>query len=320
MTTAKAPLNGSRPFRMIAGVSRVEDLANGVEALGPAVGAKTVFYVDGNAGNDSNSGVGGWENSFKTLTVALAASNADIASNKYGWAARNVIYARGDTFTEDLDLLAQKTDIIGVGSYDANPRPGLVGNHEPTGTSCTGTRFFNFFFRGAHTAGADIFTLDTYSTGIQFIGCKFSAHAAIIATGAIIGVSTSDLQILGCEFTGGFSDATIELSTDQRALRIVGNYIESGGQGIDLKSTTTDGATIEEEHMLIQGNTIYAATECIMDSSGLALVVDNRCVSKQASGLNGVGVIDAEENLALNNFIAASDRTNMPWPAVQAVT
>ena len=320
--SALAAINGVRPFRMKAGISRVEDLANGQEALSPnIIGARTVFYVDGNCGVDTNSGIGGWQNAFKTLTVALAASNADIAVDSKGWAARNVIFCRGDSFTEDLVLLAQKTDVIGVGSFDKHPMTCVIGNHVPTGaTASYGTRFFNIMFKGDATTGADIWTLDVYASGLKFIGCHFWAYAGTVATAAIVGVSSDHLEIVDCEFTGGFTDATIELSVAQQGLRIVGNYVESAGVGIELLSTTTDAATINEEYMLISGNTVYAATECIKDSAGLALVIDNRCVSKQASGLNGVGVIDAEENLALNNFIAASDRTNMPWPAVQAVT
>ena len=56
-------------------------------------GAKTIYYVEGNAGDDDNDGLT-WETAFKTLAVALAASHADIASGSTGWASRNVIYLK----------------------------------------------------------------------------------------------------------------------------------------------------------------------------------------------------------------------------------
>ena len=84
-----------------------------------------VWFVDNNGGSDSNDGLS-WETAFKTLTYAMGISHADIANSKtghgLGWAARNTLYCRGDTIDEDLTTLAQKTDIIGVGSCDEQPR------------------------------------------------------------------------------------------------------------------------------------------------------------------------------------------------------
>jgi len=319
--TTPAPA-GKKPFMMRIGKNYVSDLIDGQLALGNmAIGAKTVYYVDGNYGNDGHTGTGGWHNAFKTLTVALAASNADIASGSEGWAARNVIFAKGDTFTEDLVLLAQKTDVIGVGNYGQWSRPGLVGNHVPTGeTASYGTRFYNFHFQGADTAPNDIWTLDTLCNSLRFENCVFDSQSTTAATAAIVATALLNLHVINCEAWGAFSDAVIELNGDSSGTRIIGNYIEGANQGIHLNSDVVDGSSGTQMAILISENTIYAATECIMDEAGVALVVDNRCISQQASGLNGVGVIDAEENLALNNFIAASDRTNMPWPAVQAVT
>ena len=65
------------------GVSSLLDLKDGYLGLGSfAVGAKTVYFVDGNIGvsGDGTS----WEQAIRTLAAAITLSNADIASGKYG--------------------------------------------------------------------------------------------------------------------------------------------------------------------------------------------------------------------------------------------
>ena len=132
---------------MRKGIASVYDLVDGQALANVALaGAKTVYYCDGNYGSDSQGGTGGWDNAKQTLAAALLASHNDIASGAEGWAARNVILCKADAFVENLVLLAQKTDVIGVGSYNANAKCALVGNHVPTTRQAYGTRFFNFWY------------------------------------------------------------------------------------------------------------------------------------------------------------------------------
>jgi len=54
----------------------------------------TVYYVEGNAGLDTQDGLS-WDKAFKTLAVALAASHANIArADERGYAARNTIFVK----------------------------------------------------------------------------------------------------------------------------------------------------------------------------------------------------------------------------------
>lgn len=307
----KAPVSGKRPFRMIAGVSTLDDLADGYLALGNfAIGAKTVYFLDGNCGNDGNTGTGGWHNAFKTMAVALAASHADIASGAYGWAARNVIFARGDTFTEDLVLLADKTDVVGVGSYDHRSKPGVVGNHVPVGTFM-GTRFINIDFRSP-AAGGDIWTVPTTVTGLSFLGCEFDGASTTAATGAIVITTSESFTIQDCVFRGAFSDAVIELAgTEFNSLLIADNIIQGGQQGIDVKSTVT--TSIRSGYIL--RNTINSVTECINEASGKIYVHNNNCVTAAAKGTAGAGAIVAGAKMMLGNKISASDVANASVPA-----
>lgn len=79
--TAKAPVGGKRPFRLLAGISRLSDLADGAGAgslLGH--GGGTAFYLDPTNGNDSNDGLTP-DTAVSTLPVAyalLTSGNNDI--------------------------------------------------------------------------------------------------------------------------------------------------------------------------------------------------------------------------------------------------
>ncbi len=317
---ATSPVGAQRPFIMRKGISQIEDLADGHVAMNAAMaGAKTVYYCDGNAGNDNNSGTGGWETSFKTLTVALAASQADIALNKYGWAARNVILCRADAFTEDLVLLAQKTDVIGLGSYNANARCALVGNHVPTATANAGygTRFFNFHFIGADTAPNDLWTLDNTVSNLGFFGCRFSANeSTTAATGAIVNTASPFMKLYNNEFVGKYTDAVIDFAAGDgfRGCRIVGNFIEGDENGIQLNSSTTSSTGATEEYGLIKDNTICTKTITIDENANIAFVVGNHLISEATTT---AGAVDINLPTASGNYLAFAT-VNSVYPYVDS--
>jgi hypothetical protein len=296
----------------LGGIPLIGSLGSGPNLLG----AKTVYFVEGNAGSDSNEGKNGWGDAFKTLAKALAVSQADISSGAFGWAARNVILCRGDYLEEDLVLLAQKTDVVGCGSWDAFPMCGLVGNHVPIGASSAyGTRFFNFKFMGDLTTGGDIFTLSSAVANLTFVNCQFSANSTTPATGAIVATASTHLHVLGCEFLGKFSDAVIELGTGLAwDTKIIGNHIEGDNQGINIGSgaTCADGGT---ETIVIANNTFNTGTECIDDEASIANIWNNTCVTRQAKGTAGAGVVIGNTHLAAGNKLSASDLANANWPA-----
>ena len=273
-------------------------------------GGGVEYFVDGNAGLDTNDGLS-WDAAFKTMAVGLAASHANIASGAAGWAARNKVYCKGDAFVENLVLLAQKTDIIGVGSYNQFPRPGLTGNHVPISATGIGVRFFNFHF---NAASGDIFTLDSSQRGIEFHNCYFDATPT--CTGAIMATAVWFLKIYNCHFVGDFTDAVIELGAgNAQGLEIVGNYIEGDNQGIDFDAATT----CSPNKVLIADNKIHTATECINDEASIAAIMNNTCETLQAKGVGGAGAIVADEFLCGGNKISASDLANADYPALGAL-
>jgi hypothetical protein len=278
----------------------------GVPLLGAAgsngpnvIGAKTVYFVDGNHGNDSNSGKNGWGDAFKTLTVALAASHADIASGSEGWAARNIIFAKGDVFDEDLVLLAQKTDVVGVGSYDSRHRPGLRGNHVPTGTTASyGTRFFNFHFVGDATTGGVLWTLDSTCLRVEFHNCVFRSTATTEATTGILATASRWLGVYNCEFRDAFSTAAISIAAGNAdGLQIIGNKIMSAAVGILVNASATCANDIGR----IANNEIYATTLAVDENADEFLLYNNFLFSETATLAESV---DSASKLSVGNYLA----------------
>jgi hypothetical protein len=269
--------------------------------------AGEVFYVDGNAGDDTNNGKS-WDAPFKKLSVALAASHADIASKAFGWTARNIIYLKDDEVAEDLTKLADKTDVIGVGSYDRWSQPRILGNHIIVGTYI-GTRFINCFFK--EEDGGDIWTVPTTVSGLSFIGCTFDGTTP--ATGAIVATKVPSLTIQGCRFLGAFSDAVIEIAGTGEApdLLIADNFIQGGQQGIDVKSTIT---SLQFPGYIVR-NYISAVTECINEASGKIYVHNNTVVTAANKGSAGAGAIVAGAKMMLQNYAACGDATGLIIPA-----
>ena len=303
-------------YNLKSGHATLDDLVDGSLAKNVALqGAKTIFYVEGNSGSDTGGDGLTWETAFKTLTVGLAASHADIGSGSRGWASRNVILCKGDYLDEDLVLLAQKTDVIGVGSVNAVQKCGLRGNHVPVTNDAFGTRFYNFFFIGDATTGGDIWTLGSKNANVQFHDCTFHADSTTAATAAIVSTGSAFVEIHNCKFTGKFSDATIEFGNgDTAGVRVVGNYIESAAVGLHFNSGVLDRTSGEEQYILVMDNVFVVATLAIHDESGLVRMIGNNCLSDADTGTAGAGVIVGTRDFMLNNLISGSDIDNTMIP------
>lgn len=273
-----------------------------------------VYYVDCNAGLDTNDGRS-WDTAYKTLAVALAASHANIAASSKGWAARNRIYVKADQTAdddgEDLTKLAQKTDVIGVGSVDHLVGARIIGNHVIGTTSYMGCRLINMIFK-APAAGGDIFTIPTQQSGISFLNCTFDATSTTAATGAILATAVESLTIKGCTFMGKFSDAVIEIGAGaSNSLLIEGNKIEGANNGVEINASATCAARAGR----ILSNFVNTTAICITDASGKFYVHNNYCVTANAKGTAGAGAIVAGAKMMLQNYISASDVAGAIVPA-----
>jgi len=260
------------------------------------------FFVDGNAGLDTNDGLS-WDTAFVTLNRAIRASNADIAARPKGWASRNKIYVKGDAIDEDLTVAPSKVDIIGVGSCDAQPMARLLGTQ--AFTSAGAVRFFNFeFWNDSADANFTFTTCD----GIEFHNCKFSAYGtgATPATHALrwVGATGSDVVIENCIFrpmNTGSKYSTAAISLEQTTLNgcVIRNNIIDGTIGINIDSTNV-------RQTYIDNNLIVATTFPIDDESDLVIVTKNRMITA-GDGTTLETVLDTNLALSAGNVLTSSN-------------
>ena len=274
------------------------------------------YYVDGNAGLDTNDGLS-WTSAKKTLAAAMVLSHASIAAASAGYAARNRIFFKADqtgaSEGETLTKFAQKTDVIGVGSTDWRSKARLQGNHViPNTISYMGCRFINVEFGGPTATGGDIITM-TSQHGIQFIGCSFRGNSTTAATAAIIATACVDLKIIDCDFTGAFSDAVIELGAGQADGLVIQNcFIQGANEGVDIPATVTYAAN---KCGIIKDCVISSTLQCIKDALGTTFIINNRLRTAANKGVAMVGAILCGLSYAQDNRITTGDANNVVYPA-----
>ncbi len=265
----------------------------------------TIYYVDGNK-STAGTGTGGWSNAFNTLSAALAASHANIAvSSRRAWATRNTIFVIGDFITEDLTKLAQKTDVIGLGSTNQYKKAGILGDHvieAATTAHYMGCRLINMHFRG--DGGGILFDIPVNQNGIEFIDCEFQQNG-----GETIGLRLGgchDTKILGCVFRPntsgvGFSTAAIQLLNGAGSVtnvNIEGNQIFSGGIGINWDETNSINCWVIDNKMWTTGLGID-------DESDDIFVIGNRMITAVDTGTYTAG-FDFSEAKAIDNTVTGS--------------
>ena len=267
------------------------------------------YYVDGNV---SATGDGNMDYPFSTMAEALAASSAAIAlsANRY-WARRNAIWVCGDDLVEDMDLLGQKTDVIGCGSSDPNAMACVRGNHVPIAAAGLGqgTRFINMRFRP--TASEDLFILDSTTYGTCFIGCLFDAHyGAYTAPSAIDATAQEFMKVLGCDFYGAFSADYIDIGAGKiTSMRIVGNtMLGSAVNGIMVTGATT---TVQSRLGLIADNIIYCPGITIQDGTDDTFIIANNTLISDAA--TGGASLDVDDRWSAGNVITDATKSG-PWP------
>lgn len=275
------------------------------------------YYVDGNTTNGVKDGLS-WETACSTLAAAITKSNADIAlsANRW-WAKRNRIFVCADTTSEDLVIFPNKCDVIGVGSYDANTKAGITGHHVPANAGNYGTRFFNIWFKGK-AAAAPIVTLASTSSGIQFIGCTFSA--AVSGTCSTIGIQATAspfLKIIGCRFEGPFSASYITFGAGEAGgTEIIGNQmVDAAAAGIIVNASTT---TLWRA--LISDNFIQATTLCLDENADLFYYTRNEFITAAAVTAGYAEALDVNVKRGANNYLTADNVTNVLFPAVDTTT
>ena len=269
----------------------------------------STYFVDNNSGLDSNDG-SSWEKAFKTLAKAIAISNIDIARGSDRWARRNTIYYAADTETATLVAFPNKCDVIGCGSYDANVKPGITGNHAPVNTGNYGTRFFNVWFK-AVAAATPIVDLVSSTSGCQFIGCTFDGVAGTV-TYAIRATASPFLVVKGCDIFGTFATGYIALGTGDTAGTLVeGNWMHgSAGLGIaTVTGTTSSYQTLIKNNIISTTSTGLCVDDEANSSTGILYLVGNRFMNGATlSNYAGyTGCIDPNIARCVDNICMGAD-------------
>lgn len=266
--------------------------------------AGTIYYVESWSGDNDNDGLS-WDKAFKSVTYALAASHAEIATDPH-YQQRNIIYVRGE-FTETLTKFAQKTDVIGVGSCDGFKGARIKGNHtlEAVGTACyMGCRFISLAFQ-AVTDTTHIMSVSTGQHGIEFHGCHFEPLPN--STYGITALGTHDMVIRGCRFMregandNGFSTAAIN----------IGN---AGIVDLDISDCWIDAEIgivvyigITSRSCSIHDNFIHATTLTIDENSDTMWIYGNRLISDAAcDGTEADSAHDFKPAMSVDNMLTGN--------------
>jgi hypothetical protein len=253
------------------------------------------YFVDLNV---SSSGDGlSWATAFGTVAEAITASNTSIglSANRW-WARRNRIFVCGDGIDEDLTVLPEKCDIIGVGS-DLFPFPRIVGNHA-FAAAAVGVRFINLGFYTSATG--DLMSFPTSCHGLQILNCFM--HPGTTSAKAIEITSSAHVRIDGNTITVGAGDMSkifgvgisIEGTTCHDTHITNNNITATAGIAIVEAGAAAMGS-------IIQGNVIRATGLAIDDNSDDFQVVNNRWMTDIDTSTSTAGY-DFNIQLAAGNI------------------
>lgn len=312
--TARAPVAGKRPFRMIAGVSTLSDLADGAGAgwgyPGSGYSGKQ-YFVNNITGSSSASGES-WDDPFDEITTAITASETwrQLKSGTTNDYIRNQIFVQGTgTGYAQLTVLPSHCDVIGVGALPFGngagiPLIGLVSGGTATavdtGTATVrGCEFYNmqFAFGSGATNGVQ---LDGAFLRGGFFNCSF-LNSGTASTGSCLAINNSFAGnvIRGCQFSGdsGYPAYGINFAN---SIAMNNNIIEDN---LIIGGTTAAviiGANVNDVNTVFRNNLIGASqannsTKAFDDNGpGYCWVVNNVIV--------GADAIETSNNNFIGNY------------------
>jgi hypothetical protein len=287
---------GITHFDKVSAINGFYQGPKGYETTFGSDGLYTAFYVDGNAGKDTNDGTS-WATAVKTIAAGIALADNDIAKTNH-WDRRNRLYVNGGAYKESLTRFPEKTDIIGCGCTDFLAKAKLIGVQVPA-TAVMGCRWINMAFQNV-TAAVTV-DLAASNHGAAFIGCDFLGNGT--TTKALEINDCVDVVVTGCRFQGTTYNVKqligIQVSgvATNNNLYIADNYFNCA-VGIIIDDTdVVDG--------LIARNYLDVTTLAIDDNSDRCLVVDNMWVS----AANMAGSCDLAITRCAGNIATGSDGT-----------
>jgi hypothetical protein len=208
--------------------------------------------------------------------------------------------------------MAEKSDIIGVGSANTRHGPRLYGNHTIQASATdnyNGCAWYNFTFTPQGTGV--VFDVPTGHHGIEWHNCFFE-WAAASTTGIRI-TACNDCWIDHCRFVKGsgtgFSTAAILFGNGSTINNLISDCFIDANIGIVVPT----GVTGSEGNYIVD-NVICAVGLTIDDNDDTFYVINNRCISEAALGASSY---DFNVAKAAGNIVTGSDNTlDVPIKAV----
>jgi len=327
--TAKAPVGNKRPFRMIAGVSRISDLADGSSALGSlmAAGGKW-FYCDPAHGVNTNDGLTP-ETAFASLETAYAATRSGYNDGVLfigGATAFNPTaaftwendYCHLVGLSADLPGNGQRCRVVGSAATALTPlmtfsgdgclvsniqfnneyATGAVGGVLVTGDRCL---FQNCLFMHPASVVAASYALKLSGDECTFVRCSIGQTQSRVRTlatyGAWLFTSANGTKFIGCEFKS-WSDTTTHdpvfidaITSEGWSVQFEDCLWQNLGLGT-LGVGIDDDATNTYHQVIFRGeNNLFV--KCTAVSSALAYTYAPTNGNETASGLLAITVVES---------------------------
>ena len=272
------------------------------------------YVVDLNSAVNGN----GVDAPFDNMAAAITASNVSIglSANRW-WARRNRIFVMGDGIEEDLTVLPEKCDVIGMGS-DLYPFPRVIGAHV-IALAKVACRFINMGFQATGTE--DLITTPAGCHGLSFIDSVFTASTAgntkalEITNSAHVYISGNRfLSAAGVAAAGIFGLAIgIEGTASIHDLQISNNKIFATA-GIAIAAGDLNGSFVNDNYIRSLGS----GKACV-DSSNEVAFVNNRIITALADQVVA-NSCTWNEALAVGNKITTATARTTDIPIVVAMT
>ena len=300
--TAKAPVGNARPFRMIAGVSTLADLADGSSAYGyPGNYPGKIYFVNNVTGASTNDG-SDWDHAFAQIDQALLASETRRVSTANLRPIRNRIFVQGTgTAYAAVDQDFNNADLIGIGNIahlggaagdvmvsGAGAADGFAQSILTAGWDTTlghgggiGINVFNVHFEatGAYWAADLVDWLDS-----KFEDCSFCCSGANSDGGIRATEHFAGSKILRCLVMGDAGAPAIGMSFSGGVF----NNTEIANCVVYARTTGYTNSCYLQDCSWIHDNMFYGGTTGLSDTSaettlfGLASYTDNKAFGATA--------------------------------------
>jgi hypothetical protein len=307
-------------------VSKILNPYGGVITPGANPSGACDYYVDLNKASGSTNAarathdVGktgkSWDDAFMLVASAITASNTSIGltANRW-WARRNRIFVLGDGIDEDLTVLPEKCDVIGLGS-DLYPFPRIIGHHH-IALPYVACRLINLGFQSDDATV--LLEIPAGCHGLQVLDCLFVPKAS----GTTIGLKVTDcacMKISGNKFQIGGGQMANIFGTAISLLGTIGHESEISFNKITATVGILTATALVALGSYINDNYIRATGLTINDVAQDYQVINNRLITDADTNTTIANGVVSDPYLSVGNIMmgtgAAGYSDTYPWAKV----